>query len=320
MQRLLTILFGIFFFIFTTSAIKNPENNNLAELLYPEINNSLTFSDMDNINNIINSPVDEIFSANIFSGPNRSIKVSRKRPKEDLLEFTSKFAAARMQIAALRRVENINNKTIRLANIKPDYVIRQMSIGVSDIPLMSAALKAINEADSLNSEQPVPQIISTKLAYVRANTPATKFTTPTTISVSNKQLECLATAIYFEARGEPYRGQVAVAQVVINRVKNSLYPNTICGVVYQNQNKRNACQFSFACDGIPERINEKKAWKRAQEIAKKVTNGEIYLTEVADATHYHATYVKPKWAAKMTELTQIGIHKFYRFKKGWIWS
>ena len=77
---------------------------------------------------------------------------------------------------------------------------------------------------------------------------------------SASEVKCLATAIYFEARGEPERGQIAVAQVVLNRLKNPAYPNTICAVVYQNKNKRNACQFSFACDGIPDRITNRTAW------------------------------------------------------------
>ena len=129
--------------------------------------------------------------------------------------------------------------------------------------------------------------------------------------------KCLANAIYFDARGEVERGQMAVAQVVLNRVQHRLYPSTICGVVYQNQHKRNACQFSFACDGIPERVTEKKAWAQAEEIAKGVVSGELYLTEVGYATHYHATYVYPHWAPRMTKVTKIGLHVFYHFKRGW---
>jgi spore germination cell wall hydrolase CwlJ-like protein len=137
---------------------------------------------------------------------------------------------------------------------------------------------------------------------------------------SAKEQKCLATAVYFEARGENYRGQVAVAQVVLNRVKDHRYPDTICGVVFQNQNRRNACQFSFACDGIPETITERRPWDQAEEIAAKVTDGELYLTEVGDATHYHATYVRPAWAPRMTKVTQIGLHVFYKFKSGWLFG
>ena len=127
----------------------------------------------------------------------------------------------------------------------------------------------------------------------------------------------MATAIYFEARGESYRGQVAVGQVVMNRVAHKLYPNTICGVVFQNQSKRNACQFSFACDGIPEKVTDTKSWKQAQQIAADVVSGKEYLPEVGYATHYHATYVRPHWAPRMKKLTKIGLHVFYQFKRGW---
>ena len=125
----------------------------------------------------------------------------------------------------------------------------------------------------------------------------------------------MATAVYFEARGESYRGQVAVGQVVMNRLAHRLYPSTICGVVYQNQSMRNACQFSFACDGIPETITDQKSWKQAQEIAKGVINGSLYLPEVEKATHYHANYVYPDWAPRLKRVTKIGHHIFYKFKR-----
>ena len=127
----------------------------------------------------------------------------------------------------------------------------------------------------------------------------------------------MATAIYFESRGESYRGQVAVGQVVMNRVGHKLYPSTICAVVYQNKSKRNACQFSFACDGIPDRVYDRKAWDQAEEIAKGVVAGDLYLTEVGYATHYHATYVSPQWAPRMKKVTKVGLHVFYQFKRGW---
>src|SRR5690606_32781508 len=145
--------------------------------------------------------------------------------------------------------------------------------------------------------------------------PATDFTPQH--EYSEREQWCLATGIYFEARGESYRGQVAVAQVIMNRVDDYRYPDTICGVVYQNQSRRNACQFSFACDGIPDAINEPRSWAIAQEITQDVLNGNIYLTEVADSTHYHATYVRPTWARNMDRVTQIGLHVFYNFRPRW---
>lgn len=132
------------------------------------------------------------------------------------------------------------------------------------------------------------------------------------------ELKCLATAIYFEARGEPEEGQLAVAQVVLNRVKNPTYPNTVCGVVYQNKTKRNRCQFSFACDGRPDRITDKGAWAKAETLAKKSVDDQAttFLEEVGSATHYHATYVRPRWAGRMTRTDKIGRHIFYNTRRG----
>ena|GEM_PF-824163 len=124
--------------------------------------------------------------------------------------------------------------------------------------------------------------------------------------------KCLADAIYFEARGESVRGQIAVAQVVINRVFSGYYPNNICGVVYQNAHRRLRCQFTFACDGLPERINEPVAWERARHIARDALDGNFWLNDVGKATHYHARWVHPWWVHEMRRLDRIGVHTFYR--------
>lgn len=138
---------------------------------------------------------------------------------------------------------------------------------------------------------------------------------PSSVNKSN-QKKCLAEAIYFEARSEPWAGQVAVAQVVLNRVKNPTYPNSICGVVYQNKRWRNRCQFSFACDGKRDRIRDKSSYRKAQTIAREVIAGKHWLDKVGDSTHYHATYVRPRWAPRMTRKGKIGQHIFFRTKKG----
>jgi len=130
-----------------------------------------------------------------------------------------------------------------------------------------------------------------------------------------KHEKCLADAVYFEARGEPVRGQMAVAQVVINRVFSGFYPNNICGVVYQNVHRRLHCQFTFACDGRPERVDEPAAWERAQHIARDALDGDSWLNDVGKATHYHARWVHPRWVRKMRKLDRIGVHTFYRPRK-----
>ena len=127
-----------------------------------------------------------------------------------------------------------------------------------------------------------------------------------------KAEKCLANAIYFEARGEPVRGQIAVAQVVLNRVFSPFYPNEVCEVVYQNAERRNSCQFTFACDGIPDVVTEPDAWLRAQRIAKDTLDGKLWMPEVAKSTHYHAYWVHPSWVNEMKKMYKLGVHTFYR--------
>lgn len=138
------------------------------------------------------------------------------------------------------------------------------------------------------------------------------------LAFSDREQQCLAAGIYFEARGEPVKGQAAVAQVILNRVRNPAYPNTICGVVYQNKNWRNRCQFSFACDGIRDRVRSPALFTMAKDVAMAVTAGKIWLEEVGSSTHYHATYVNPRWASTMKRMNRIGQHIFYRtYGGGW---
>jgi hypothetical protein len=130
-----------------------------------------------------------------------------------------------------------------------------------------------------------------------------------------KAEKCLADAVYFEARGEPLRGQMAVAQVIMNRVFSGYYPNNVCGVVYQNAHRHLACQFTFACDGIPDRITEPDAWARAKRISAATLDGAVWLPEIGKATHYHAYWVHPWWVRTMRKLARLGVHTFYRPKR-----
>jgi hypothetical protein len=127
-----------------------------------------------------------------------------------------------------------------------------------------------------------------------------------------KSEKCLAEAVYFESRGEVKRGQIAVAQVVMNRVFSGFYPNNVCGVVYQNAHRKLACQFTFACDGIPDKIEEPDMWEQAKEIAHDMLDGKLWLPEIGHSTHYHAYWVHPSWVGEMRKLYKIGVHSFYR--------
>ncbi|RUZ86450.1 cell wall hydrolase, partial [Mesorhizobium sp. M7A.F.Ca.US.006.01.2.1] len=167
----------------------------------------------------------------------------------------------------------------------------------------------------LQDEQPnegrfIPPMAKGDHSWIQNPLPASVF--------SQKEQACLANGIYFEARSESVRGQAAVAQVILNRVRNPTYPNSICGVVYQNDSWFNRCQFSFACDGRKKRIDSPAAYKTAKEIAMAVTAGKIFIPEVGSSTHYYAQYVHPGWARTMQKMTKIGLHIFYRtYGGGW---
>jgi hypothetical protein len=122
---------------------------------------------------------------------------------------------------------------------------------------------------------------------------------------------CMARAIYFEARSESELGQLAVARVILNRVKDPAYPNTICGVVYQGSNRRNSCQFSFACDGLPDDVRQPGAWANSKRLAQKAMSDSKGTKIMSTATNYHADYVRPKWAGSMKRIVKIGRHIFY---------
>ena len=130
-----------------------------------------------------------------------------------------------------------------------------------------------------------------------------------------RERRCMTTALYFEARSEPESGQIAVGQVVMNRVRSPDYPDTICGVVYQGSHRRTGCQFSFTCDGKADKPNSKKMWERSKRLSNKVLEGQVWLKSIGHATHYHADYVAPRWRRKMRRLKKIGRHIFYKAPK-----
>lgn len=269
----------------------------------------------DGVDPVITGSVQGLFQSEEFVGPNRALKVDRPVPQIDINAFALKFNQARIRIAARNAGPVDPSLQQSVIGAQPDFIqgdeSPRISVASIDPGQASAALLAIESMSVLDPNVPVPTALPETLAYARANTPSTERDAN---PFSDRERWCMATAIYFEARGESYRGQVAVAQVVMNRVKHPAYPNTICGVVFQNSTWRNRCQFSFACDGKPERVTDQTSWKTAEEITDEVTSGALYLPEVSNATHYHAAYVYPHWASRMVRVTRIGLHIFYRFR------
>jgi spore germination cell wall hydrolase CwlJ-like protein len=129
-------------------------------------------------------------------------------------------------------------------------------------------------------------------------------------------LECLTSAIYYEAGNEGDDGERAVAQVVLNRVRHPAFPASVCGVVYEGSTRPTGCQFTFTCDGSLYRQPDADGWNRAYRIAEAALSGSVYA-QVGLATHYHADYVVPYWASTVAKNAIVGAHIFYRWAGDW---
>tara|TARA_B100000963_G_C22632739_1_gene675835 strand:- start:2812 stop:3396 length:585 start_codon:yes stop_codon:yes gene_type:complete len=177
-------------------------------------------------------------------------------------------------------------------------------------------------------------VLLTSTAMASASTFQNVITDELYTEQNHPELYCLAQNIYFEAKSEPLAGQYAVADVVLNRVKDNRYPNTICEVVKEGPikeswktrqhadlsdeervyfPKRNKCQFSWYCDGKPDTIRDGDAWRQAQIVAYRITYNERHRGLTEGATHYHADYVHPKWASTLQLVGRIATHIFYRW-------
>lgn len=130
-----------------------------------------------------------------------------------------------------------------------------------------------------------------------------------------RALDCMTAAIYYEAAYESADGQRAVAQVVLNRLRNPLFPKTICGVVFQGSERATGCQFTFTCDGALARKPAEEGWARARKVAEAALNGYV-MKKVGNATHYHADYVAPYWSPSLVKVAVVGAHIFYRWEGG----
>ncbi|MDO6589052.1 cell wall hydrolase [Loktanella sp. D2R18] len=131
------------------------------------------------------------------------------------------------------------------------------------------------------------------------------------VASGGAQWECLAEALYFEARGESVEGLFAVGEVILNRVDSSAYPGTLCGVINQGTGRRYACQFTYTCDGRAEVISEPRAWERVGKVARILIDGAPRVL-TGGATHYHTKAVSPSWAQRFPRTASIGSHYFYR--------
>ena len=129
-------------------------------------------------------------------------------------------------------------------------------------------------------------------------------------------LQCLTSAVYYEAGSQSDDGERAVAQVVLNRVRHAAFPSTVCGVVFEGSTRATGCQFTFTCDGSLYRQPDAAGWKRASHVAEAALSGTVFAP-VGNATHYHADYVVPYWASTLAKNAMVGAHIFYRWAGGW---
>ena len=174
-------------------------------------------------------------------------------------------------------------------------------------PPMLVRPLAPDQALKLNAEIPVAG---------GPNPAAAPFRFKGSAAARSEALNCLASAVYYEAGNQDADGERAIAQVVLNRVRHPAFPASVCGVVYEGSTRLTGCQFTFTCDGSLNRRPDGEGWRRATEVAGAALNGAVYAP-VGWATHYHADYVVPYWASTLAKNTVVGAHLFYRWPGGW---
>jgi spore germination cell wall hydrolase CwlJ-like protein len=207
------------------------------------------------------------------------------------------------------------------ASVKESKIARATAEGLADEAALAAEFTAyLAEATAMaRADLDAPRVKpAARPAALAAASPrlddlvAIDFSDFDVARLEAEERTCLAEAIYYEARSESRVGRMAVADVVLNRVASPVYPDTICGVVYQGSERRTGCQFSFTCDGSMKARRNQRQWREAELMAGAVMAG-IRAPVSRNATHYHADYVSPPWADTLSPTAVIGTHKFYRF-------
>jgi spore germination cell wall hydrolase CwlJ-like protein len=219
--------------------------------------------------------------------------------------------------------------SIALAIILPQFDVQSIfdrympkTKAVASTPIRTKAQIALIEATQGDQSQFAvdgveAEAINAAIPFANGPIEAAKpfYITDTGITNIEKALRCMTQAIYYEAGFEQVAGRYAVAQVILNRMRHPAFPKSVCGVIYQGSS-RPGCQFSFACDGSLLRAPNPRAWAEARRVAEDVLTGTVTST-VGMATHYHANYVSPYWAPKLSKITQLGAHIFYRWPGNW---
>jgi spore germination cell wall hydrolase CwlJ-like protein len=238
------------------------------------------------------------------------------------------FTASRPLDGLLKRGRALGEAAVRLAKAEPRAAV---ALGLGATAALAAAAVQMISAGALASEPPpapppllvkpvAPEqarLINAALPLEDAENPAASpFRFKGSTEARAQALQCLASAVYYEAGNQDVNGARAVAQVVLNRVRHPAFPASVCGVVYQGSTRVTGCQFTFTCDGSLARRPDPAGWARAKAVAEAALVGAVYAP-VGWATHYHADYVVPYWAATLAKNAVVGSHLFYHWAGGW---
>lgn len=224
----------------------------------------------------------------------------RSHPRETV-------AAAVLSVVGLVALGQASGATTLL----PDFQKTARIVEVPDAPpaALPTDLKPIDPESAL--------AVNARIPIAGAGSAASPFSMANASAESRaRALECLTSAIYYEAGQESSDGQRGVAQVILNRVRHPAFPSSVCGVVYEGSTRATGCQFTFTCDGSMTRRPVPALWNRAQAVAQEMLAGHVYAP-AGHATHYHANYVVPYWASSLVKTTVEGAHIFYRWAGGW---
>ncbi|HEX8302399.1 cell wall hydrolase [Sphingomonas sp.] len=193
---------------------------------------------------------------------------------------------------------------------RPHVVISKRVVPKTELPAVEPVLiqqVAPEDARSINATIPFSNL---------PNPAARAFRISGSPETQARAVDCLAAAVFYEA-GDDAVGQRAVAQVIINRMRHPAFPKSICGVIFQGQERSTGCQFSFTCDGAMVRwIPRAAAWERARYVARLALSGSVYAP-VGHATHYHTDWVVPYWSASLEKITEVHTHLFFRWAGWW---
>ncbi|MFZ1546019.1 MAG: cell wall hydrolase [Candidatus Nitrotoga sp.] len=212
--------------------------------------------------------------------------------------------AALLLFALIAAFVVATNQRVRIA------VSNGLTVDIGDPPPVEPVVFQQISADAAraaNAAQP----------FVAGPIPAARpFRLAASFADAERATDCLAANIFYEAGNETIEGQMAVAQVVLNRMRHPAFPKSVCGVVFQGQERRTGCQFSFTCDGSLARQPSRDAWERYRALARSMLSGAVYAP-VGLATHYHTDWVRPVWSTKMDKLRAERTHLFFRWSGFW---